>query len=95
MNDDNLVPYSLYLPRKQINQLKAMAQARKASAFIRDALIMALEKNDTFTSGYNKGLRDACKVVQETKEVEMVAIKGKPLAEILIEQIHMLEENGK
>jgi hypothetical protein len=56
---------------------------------------MALEKNDTFTSGYNKGLRDACKVVQETKEVEMVAIKGKPLSEILIEQIHMLEENGK
>lgn len=49
MTDDNLVPYSLYLPRKQINQLKEMAKTRKASAFIRDALIMALEKNDTFT----------------------------------------------
>jgi hypothetical protein len=95
IDDTNLIPYSLYLPRKQINQLKEMAKNRQASSFIRDALIMALEKNEPFTSGYNKGLRDACKVVQETKEVEMVAIKGKPLSEILIEQIHMLEENGK
>lgn len=95
MTDDNLVPYSLYLPRKQINQLKDMAKTRKASAFIRDALIMALEKNDTFTSGYNKGLRDACKVIHEIKELDMISIKGRPIAEIIIEQIHMLEENGK
>ena len=95
MTDDNLVPYSLYLPRKQINQLKDMAKTRKASAFIRDALIMALEKNDTFTSGYNKGLRDACKVIHEIKELDMISIKGRPINEIIIEQIHMLEENGK
>jgi hypothetical protein len=95
IDDENLIPYSLYLPRKQISQLKDMAKARKASAFIRDALIMALEKNDAFTSGYNKGLRNACKVIQETKETEMISIKGKPLSEILIEQIHMLEENGQ
>jgi hypothetical protein len=95
MSDDNLVPYSLYLPRKQINQLKVMAKNRKASSFIRDALIMALEKNDAFTSGYNKGLRDACKAVADIKESNMIVIKGKPLSEVLIEQIHMLEENGK
>ena len=95
MTDDNLVPYSLYLPRKQINQLKDMAKTRKASAFIRDALIMALEKNDTFTSGYNKGLRDACKVINEIKELDMISIKGRPIVEIIVEQIHMLEENGK
>lgn len=95
IDDTNLIPYSLYLPRKQINQLKEMAKNRQASAFIRDALIMALEKNEPFTSGYNKGLRDACKVIQETKEAEMISIKGKPLSEMLIEQIHMLEENGK
>jgi hypothetical protein len=95
MTDENLVPYSLYLPRKQINQLKDMAKTRKASAFIRDALIMALEKNDTFTSGYNKGLRDACKVIHEIKELDMISIKGRPITEIIVEQIHMLEENGK
>jgi hypothetical protein len=56
---------------------------------------MALEKNDAFTSGYNKGLRDACKAVSDIKESSMIVIKGKPLSEVLIEQIHMLEENGK
>jgi len=95
MTEENLVPYSLYLPRDQINKIKQMAKSRKASAFIRDALTMALEKGDQFTTGYNKGLRDACKVIQETKETEMIAIKGRTISEILIEQIHMLEENGK
>lgn len=92
MTDENLVPYSLYLPRKQINQLKEMSKTRKASAFIRDALIMALEKNDTFTSGYNKGLRDACKVVRDTKEASTLLVGNDRLSDILVNQIEMLEE---
>ena len=95
MTDDNLVPYSLYLPRKQINQLKEMAKTRKASAFIRDALIMALEKNDTFTSGYNKGLRDACKLIKDTKEASILLIGNERLSDILIDNIGMLKRNGK
>jgi hypothetical protein len=88
---EKLIPYSLYLPQEQIAKLKKKAKNRKASAFIRDALIMALEDNDAFNSGFNKGLREACRVIKECKEAEMISIKGKPLADILTDQIEQLE----
>lgn len=88
---EKLIPYSLYLPQTHINQLKKKAKDRKASAFIRDALIMALEGNDKFTSGYNKGLRDACKIIRGSRDATAISVDGKPIAESLIDQIEQLE----
>lgn len=88
---EKLIPYSLYLPQEHINQLKKKAKDRKASSFIRDALIMALEGNDKFTSGYNKGLRDASKVIRNSKDATSIAVNGTAIADSLIEQIEQLE----
>lgn len=88
---EKLIPYSLYLPQEHINQLKKKAKDRKASSFIRDALIMALEGNDKFVSGYNKGLRDAIKIIRGNKEANMVAVDGTVIADSLVEQIKQLE----
>jgi len=92
---EKLIPYCLYLPEEHIKKLKKMAKNRKASAFIRDALIMALDKTDEFSSGYNKGLKDSCDIVSNSKEAEMIAVKGKYLNDILINQIKLLRHEPK
>lgn len=91
---EKLIPYSLYLPQEHINQLKKKAKSRQASAFIRDALIMALDKGDEFSSGYNKALRDACKVVIENEHLKFLSYKGKPMNTMLADQLKMLAKHG-
>jgi hypothetical protein len=92
---EKLIPYCLYLPEEHIKKVKKLAKERKASAFIRDALIMALDKTDEFSSGYNKGLKDACAIIDSNKEAEMIAVKGKYLNDILINQIKLLRIEPK
>lgn len=86
-----LVPYSVYLPVDYYEKIRHLAKERKASGLVRDAIIMALDGDDSYTSGYNKGLRDAIKAIDACKEIEMIAIRGKYLADILAEQIHAME----
>jgi hypothetical protein len=72
-------------------RLKALAKARQASALIRDAIVMMLDGSDLFKSGYNKGIRDAAKVVYQCKEAQMVAVHKRDLGVILTDQIQLLE----
>lgn len=87
-----LMPYSVYLPMEYYEKIRHLAKERKASGTVRDAIMMALDGNDEFKSGYNKGVRDAVKVVDACKEIEMIAIKGKYLNDVLAEQISALEK---
>lgn len=87
-----LMPYSVYLPMEYYEKIKDLAKERKASSMVRDAIMMALDGNEEFKSGYNKGVRDAIKVVDACKEIEMIAIKGKYLNDILAEQMSGLEK---
>jgi predicted transcriptional regulator len=91
MEAKKLVPYSVYLPREYHDKLKEIAKQRKASSMIRDAITMLLDGDDTYRSGYNKGLRDAAKIVYECEEAQMVAVKGRDLGAILTERIQELE----
>lgn len=91
MDEKKLVPYSLYLPQEYYKKLKEVAKDRKASSLVRDAIIMILDGNEAYDSGYNKGIRDAAKVVYDNQEAQMIAIKGKDLGSILTEQIEALE----
>lgn len=86
-----LVPYSVYLPVEYYNKIKDFAKDRKASGMVRDAIIMSIEGGDAFTSGYKKGLRDAVTAVDNCKEIEVIAINGRYLADILAEQINAME----
>ena len=91
MEQKKLVPYSVYLPVEQFDKLKAAAKDRKAASIVRDAIAMMLDGNDLFTSGYNKGIKDAAKVVYDCEEAQMIAIKGKDLGALLAEKIDLLE----
>ena len=87
-----LVPYSVYLPIEYYNKIKEHAKNRKASGMVRDAIIMSLDGGDAFSSGYKKGLRDAITAVDNCKEIEIIAIGGRYLADILAEQISAMEQ---
>lgn len=89
--EKKLVPYSVYLPEEHVKQLRKLAQERKASELIRDAVVSMLADGDKFKSGYNKGIKDAAKVVYDSPEAQMIAIKKRDLGDILAEQIENLE----
>ena len=85
-------PYSLYLPEELIQKLKEHAKERKSAAFVRDAVEMALSGDEPYQAGYKAGLRDAANIVDKCKEIEVIAINGRYLADILIEQIKGLDQ---
>jgi len=92
MTQKRLVPYNLYLHEEHVEKLKKLAEKRKASSMIRDAISMMLDGKDQYTAGYNRGLKDTIEVVDKCKEIEMIAIKGKYLADVLIDQIKTMEK---
>jgi hypothetical protein len=87
---EKLVPYCLHLPQDQIKKIKKKAKSREASKFVRDAITVALDSTDEFSSGYNKALLDACAIIYDNQEAKMIAIKGKYLCDILNEKIKKL-----
>ena len=95
MSDELLRPYSIYLPQVVINKLKDLSKSRRASSFVREAILSALDNNDDFNSGFNKGLREACRVIKDTKEASTLLVNNELLSDILIQNIEMLEQNGK
>lgn len=88
---ETLVPYSLYLYPEHVQKMRKLAKDRKASAFIRDALIAAFDKTDDYKTGYNKGLRDACDVIKNTKQTQMILVQDEPLDKFLTKQLRDLE----
>lgn len=91
METKKLIPYSLYLPSEHHKKLKAAAKTRKASALVRDAIDILLSDNDPFKAGYNKGLKEAAKIVYDNQEAQMIAVRGRDLGSVLTEQIESLE----
>lgn len=83
-------PYSLYLPEDYITKIKELAKERKASEIVRDAIVAALDGNNEHDSGYNKGLRDAIKVISNCKEAYETAIRGVPISDLLSDQLRQI-----
>jgi hypothetical protein len=88
----NLVPYSVYLPVEYHDKIKELAKQRKASSTVRDAICMILDGDDSFKAGYNKALKDAIKVIDNTKEIEHIAVRGKYLNDMLADQLKQLAD---
>ena len=86
-----MYPYSVYLPQEYYEKIRELAKERKASGLVRDAIMMALEGDNAYKAAYNQGLRDAVKAIDGCKEIEVIAIRGKYLADVLAEQISALE----
>jgi len=90
MDTKKLIPYSVYLPEDHHAKLKGFAKDRKASELIRNAIGMLVDGTDVYTSGYNKGITDAAKVIYDCEEAQMIAVKGKDLGVVLSERIQEL-----
>jgi hypothetical protein len=91
---ETLVPYSLYLSPEHVKKMRGLAKQRKASAFVRDALVAAFDETDAYTSGYNKGLRDACEIINKS-QANILLIGNDRLNDLLTHQIKELEKYGK
>lgn len=90
MEAKRLIPYSVHLREDIYTKLKAAAGERKASALVRDAITMIIEGDDAFTSGYNKALQDAIKVVNGNSAVAGLVINGTNVPKTLVDGIKAL-----
>ena len=89
--EKKLIPYNLYLYSEHVDKLKKLAGQRKASSLVRDAVSMMLDGKDEYSAGYNRALKDVAELINQCKEIEVIAIRGKYLADVLIDQIEALE----
>lgn len=92
METRKLVPYNLYLYADHVEKLKKMAGDRKVSSFVRDAVSTLLDGKTDHAAGYNRALKDVADVINGCKEIDVIAIRGKYLADILISEIKTLEK---
>jgi hypothetical protein len=90
--EKKLIPYNLYLYSEHVDKLKKMAEKRKASSMVRDAVSMMLDGVDEYSAGYNRALKDAVSVIDSCKEIEHIAVRGKYLSDVLAEQINAMEK---
>jgi hypothetical protein len=90
MEAKRLIPYSVHLREDIYTKLKAAAGERKASALVRDAITMIIEGDDAYTSGYNKALLDAIKVINANSAVTGLVINGTNVPKTLVESIKSL-----
>ena len=87
METKRLIPYSVHLREDIYQQLKDAAKGRKASGIVRDAITMIIEGDDAFNAGFNKGLREAMKVVREDVWAKSLSVHGELMADVLADQI--------
>jgi hypothetical protein len=88
MEKKRLIPYSVHLREDIYKQLKEAAGERKAAGLVRDAITMIIEGDDTYTSGYNKGLQTAKDIIHEDKLATKIVIDGINIGNILMHHIH-------
>jgi hypothetical protein len=89
--EKKLVPYNLYLHAEHVDKLKKMAGDRKVSGLVREAVSTLLDGKTEYAAGYNRALKDAAKVINNCREIEVIAIRGKCLADVLIDEVSALE----
>jgi hypothetical protein len=93
MDTKRLIPYSVHLPEDVYLKLKEAAGNRKASALVRDAITLIVEGDDEFNGGYNKGVRDCIRLIQQSELCKAIGYYDDTLAKILSVQLEELIVN--
>ena len=93
MARENLVPISLYLPKDLHRKLKVVGANRRQSMIIRNAIEMIIDGNDSFNSGYNRGLRDAIDIVNSNEDAMTIAVAGKTIGSNIVSDLKTLENS--
>ena len=87
-----MIPYSVHLPEEIYNKMKSAAVDRKASAMVRDAIIMLIEGNDTYNSGYQKGIRDSVDIIRSNEGASTISYGNKTIADSIVSDLGMLRK---
>lgn len=99
METKRLIPYSVHLPEDVYLKLKAAAGERKASALVRDAIALIVSDSTPYNGGYNKGLKEAIKIVEADPTVKGLVINGVKVGATLTGKMEKLlikeKANGK
>ena len=93
MEPSRMIPYSVHLPEDVYKKLKEAAGNRKASALVRDAITLIVEGDDEFNGGYNKGVRDAIRMIHQNELCKAISYYDDTLAKILSDQLDELVVN--
>lgn len=93
MEPSRMIPYSVHLPEDVYLKLKEAAGNRKASALVRDAITLIVEGDDEFNGGYNKGVRDAIRMIHQSELCKAISYYDETLAKILSDQLDNLVVN--
>lgn len=93
METKRLIPYSVHLPEDVYLKLKEAAGNRKASALVRDAITLIVEGDDEFNGGYNKGVRDCVRMIQQNELCKAIGYYEDTLAKILSDDLEELIVN--
>lgn len=88
--DQRLVPYSVYLPKDLIDEMKKIATTRGASQFIRNAVANAIAGDNAYRKGFNDGLLEARDVVLSHPMANALHVEKRPLADVLADKIESL-----
>jgi hypothetical protein len=93
MEASRMIPYSVHLPEEVHKKLKEAAGSRKASALVRDAITLIVEGDDEFNGGYNKGVRDAMRLIHQNELCKAISYYDDTLAKILTDEMEELVVN--
>jgi len=85
-----LVPYSVHLPEDIYLKMKEAATERKASAMVRDAIVMMIEGNDVYNSGYRKGVRDSMNIVNQNEGAKTISYGGQTIADSIVSDLEFM-----
>ena len=85
-----LIPYSVHLTPEIYDKLKELAQERKASKLVRDAITMIINGKSDFDSGYNKGIMDAIDVVNATPAAYRISFDDLSIADTILDHLETL-----
>lgn len=85
--EKKLIPYSVHLPEEIYFKLKAAAKERKASSLVRDAIVMAIEGDTSYQTGYMRAIRDVVSFIKKHHVASTIGVNGQSLSSLLIEEI--------
>lgn len=89
--EKKLIPYSVHLPEDIYYQLKSAARDRKASSLVREAIIMLVEGDTPYNTGYSRAIRDVVSLIKKHQIASTIGVNGNTLSSILISEIHDLK----
>jgi hypothetical protein len=92
----SLKPFMAYLEYPIYADLKKFSKKHNVSMsqIIREAILARISDGDRYVAGFNDGVTKAMSVVQDNRAAKMRFPSGKSFAELVVEDLQQLKQNG-